>query len=189
VHLVDLAEEPIEAITPTGVRTSAGEHALDCLVFATGFDAMTGTLLRMAITGRGGQTIQDAWHAGPRTYLGLGIPGFPNMLTITGPGSPSVLTNMIVSIEHHIGWVADLIAYLRQHDLHTAEATEEATAEWVDHVNAVAGGTLYPTCNSWYLGANVPGKTRVFMPLVGYPQYVARCTEVAEAGYKGFALA
>jgi cation diffusion facilitator CzcD-associated flavoprotein CzcO len=189
VHLVDLKETPIEAVTPTGVRTSEGEVELDCLVMATGFDAMTGTLLRMAITGRDGVTIQDAWHAGPRTYLGIQVPGFPNLFTITGPGSPSVLTNMIVSIEHHVGWVADAIAHLRANGLATIEATDEAAEDWVHHVNAVADTTLYPTCNSWYLGANVPGKTRVFMPLVGYPQYVARCAEVAEAGYDGFALA
>ena len=176
VHLVDLRESPIEAITPTGIQTTAGHHDLDMLIYATGFDAMTGALLRIDIRGRGGRTLQDAWAAGPRTYLGLGVEGFPNLFTITGPGSPSVLTNMLVSIQQHVEWIADCIGYLDEQGHATIEPTLEAQDEWVDFVNTVAGFTLFPTCNSWYLGANVPGKTRVFMPLPGFPTYVERAT-------------
>jgi len=189
VHLVDLRETPIEAITPTGIRTTAGEHELDAIVYATGFDAMTGALQRIDIRGRGGRTLQEAWSAGPRTYLGLGVEGFPNLFTITGPGSPSVLTNMLVSIQQHVEWIADCIAYLDEQGLATIEASLDAQDAWVDFVNSVAGFTLFPTCNSWYLGANVPGKTRVFMPLPGFPTYVEQCEKVAEDGYSGFVLA
>ncbi len=188
VHLVDLRESPIEAITPTGIRTTAGEHELDAIIYATGFDAMTGALLRIDITGRDGRSLQDAWAAGPRTYLGLGVEGFPNLFTITGPGSPSVLTNMLVSIQQHVEWIGDCIGYLDEQGHTTIEATREAQDAWVDFVNAVAGFTLFPTCNSWYLGANVPGKTRVFMPLPGFPTYAEQCDKVAEDGYSGFAL-
>jgi cyclohexanone monooxygenase len=188
VHLVDLRETPIEAITPTGLRTTAGEHAFDVLIYATGFDAMTGALLRIDITGRAGRTLREAWAAGPRTYLGLGVEGFPNLFTITGPGSPSVLTNMLVSIEQHVEWIADCIAYLDEQGHTTIEATLDAQDAWVEFVNSVAGFTLFPTCNSWYLGANVPGKTRVFMPLPGFPTYVEQCERVVEEGYSGFVL-
>ena len=129
------------------------------------------------------------WHAGPRTYLGLGVPKFPNLFIITGPGSPSVLTNMVVSIEQHVEWIGDCIAHMRDTGSSTIEATAEATEGWVDYVNAVAGFTLFPTCNSWYLGANVPGKTRVFMPLPGFPTYADKCEQVVQDGYQGFALA
>jgi cation diffusion facilitator CzcD-associated flavoprotein CzcO len=189
VHLVDLRETPIEAITPAGIRTTTGEHALDAIVYATGFDAMTGALLRIDITGRDGRALRDAWTAGPRTYLGLGVEGFPNLFTISGPGSPSVLTNMLVSIEQHVEWIADCISYLDEHGHATIEASLDAQDAWVDFVNSVAGFTLFPTCNSWYLGANVPGKTRVFMPLPGFPTYVEQCDKVAEDGYAGFVLA
>jgi cation diffusion facilitator CzcD-associated flavoprotein CzcO len=188
VHLVDLREDPIEALTPGGIRTASGEHELDAIVYATGFDAMTGAILKVAITGRDGRTLQDAWAAGPRTYLGLGVEGFPNLFTITGPGSPSVLTNMMVSIQQHVEWIADCITHLDQHGLRAIEATRQAQDDWVDYVNAVAGFTLFPTCNSWYLGANVPGKTRVFMPLPGFPTYVEQCNQVVADGYRGFAL-
>jgi cyclohexanone monooxygenase len=188
VHLVDLRDDPIEAITPAGIRTTTGEHPLDAIVYATGFDAMTGALSRIDITGRGGLSLQEAWAAGPRTYLGLGVAGFPNLFTITGPGSPSVLTNMLVSIQHHVEWIADCIGHLRQNHLAAIEATEPAQEAWVDYVNTVASFTLFPTCNSWYLGANVPGKTRVFMPLPGFPPYAEHCAHVARSGYEGFAL-
>ena len=189
VHLVDLQETPIEAITPAGVRTTAGEHELDVIVFATGFDAMTGALSRIDIRGRDGLALTEAWAAGPRTYLGLGVAGFPNLFTVTGPGSPSVLTNMIVSIEHHVAWITDCITHLRAEGLTTIEAEPSAQDEWVDFVNAVADLTLFPSCNSWYLGANVPGKTRVFMPLPGFPTYLEVCESVVADGYRGFALA
>lgn len=154
--------------------------------FATGFDAMTGTLLRIDIRGRGGRRLREAWEAGPRTYLGLSVAGFPNLFTVSGPGSPSVLTNMIVSIEQHVNWISDCIAFLRARGCASIQAQPEAQDAWVGHVNAVADRTLYPMCNSWYLGANVPGKTRVFMPLVGFPPYVQKCREVAAKGYEGF---
>ena len=188
VHLVDLRETPIEEITPRGIRTRARHHDLDVLIYATGFDAMTGALLRIDIRGRGGRTLQDAWEAGPRTYLGLGVVGFPNLFTITGPGSPSVLTNMLVSIQQHVEWIADCIAHLDEGGHATIEPTREAQDEWVEFVNSVAGFTLFPTCNSWYLGANVPGKTRVFMPLPGFPTYVDKCEQVVADGYEGFVL-
>jgi cyclohexanone monooxygenase len=188
VHLVDLRETPIEEITPKGIRTSDQLRELDVIVFATGFDAMTGALLRIDITGRDGVALRDAWEAGPRTYLGLGVAGFPNLFIVTGPGSPSVLTNMLVSIQHHVEWITDCISHVRDQGLRRIEATSTAQDEWVDYVNLVADFTLFPSCNSWYLGANVPGKPRVFMPLLGFPPYVDRCTEVAAKGYEGFAL-
>jgi len=189
VRLVDVSRSPIEQITPQGVRAGGRDYALDTIVFATGFDAMTGSLLRIEIRGRGGRALKEKWQAGPRTYLGLGIAGFPNLFIITGPGSPSVLTNMMVSIEQHVDWIADCIAWLRAQRRARIEASAEAEDQWVAHVNAVADRTVYPQCNSWYLGANVPGKSRVFMPLLGYPPYVEKCKAVATRGYEGFVLA
>ncbi len=189
VHLVDLQKTPIEAMTPAGIRTTEREIELDAIVYATGFDAMTGSILRVDIRGRDGLALREAWEAGPRTYLGLGVHGFPNLFTITGPGSPSVLTNMIVSIEQHVEWITDLLVHQREAGQATVEATEQAQEEWVDFVNTVANVTLFPTCNSWYLGANVPGKTRVFMPLPGFPLYAETCASVAADGYRGFTLA
>ncbi|HCO89766.1 MAG TPA: cyclohexanone monooxygenase [Alphaproteobacteria bacterium] len=194
VRLVDLRETgPIEEITETGLRTQNGAHIeFDMLVYATGFDAMTGALKRMDITGRGGRKLVEKWEDGPRTYLGLQISGFPNMFTITGPGSPSVLSNVIVSIEQHVDWIADCLSYLRGHDLHVIEAEEQAESDWVAHVNEVAKGTMFtaPTCNSWYLGSNIPGKPRIFMPYVaGVHTYRQKCDEIAADGYRGFALA
>ena len=183
------ARDPDRGDHPRAASARRTRHReLDAIVFATGFDAMTGALLRIDIKGRDGQTLRDAWEAGPRTYLGLGIAGFPNLFIITGPGSPSVLTNMLVSIQHHVEWIADCIAHMRERGLQRIEATLDAQDQWVDYVNMVADFTLFPSCNSWYLGANVPGKARVFMPLLGFPPYVERCTEVAEKGYEGFAL-
>ena len=189
VHLVDISGTGIEQITPTGLRAGGRDFTVDALVFATGFDAMTGTLLKMDIRGRGGLTLGEKWHAGPLNYLGLGIAGFPNLFTISGPGSPSVLTNMIVSIEQHVRWIADCLAWMRDKGLRRIEAAEGAERDWVGHVNMVASHTIYPGCNSWYLGANVPGKKRVFMPLLGFPAYVEKCDAVVAAGYAGFELA
>jgi cation diffusion facilitator CzcD-associated flavoprotein CzcO len=189
VTLVDVRKAPIVEITPTGLRTEDAEYDLDTIVFATGFDAMTGALLEMDIRGVNGRRLADKWADGPRTYLGLQIVGFPNLFTITGPGSPSVLTNMPVAIEQHVEWVSDCIEYLRRHGLSRIEATEEAQDEWVQHVWDEANATLFPLANSWYMGANVPGKTRVFMPYVGgMRQYRERCDEVVKNGYAGFAL-
>ena len=189
VSLVDLRKTPIEAITPRGVRTTAAEYAVDSLVFATGFDAMTGALLKMDIRGRGGLALRDKWAAGPRTYLGLAVAGFPNLFTITGPGSPSVLSNMIVSIEQHVDWITDCLRELRAQDRQCIEATAEAEEAWVTHVNDVGHMTLYPRAKSWYMGANVPGKPRIFMPYIGgVGVYRQKCDEVAAAGYVGFTL-
>ena len=191
VELVNLRAEPIERITPKGIRTRRREIELDLIVFATGFDAMTGTLLRMNIRGRQGLKLEDAWSVGPRTYLGLQVPGFPNMFTITGPGSPSVLCNMPVAIEQHVEWITDCIAYLREREVATIEATPGATESWVSHVNDAANATLLPRVpHSWYLGANVRGKPRVFMPYSGgMNRYRAICNEVGAKGYPGFLLA
>ena len=190
VELVDVRADPIEAITPKGVKTGKGEHTVDVIVFATGFDAMTGPLLSIDITGRDGLTIQKAWEAGPITYLGLQVAGFPNMFTVTGPGSPSVLCNMPVAIEQHVEWITECIDYMRKNGVETIEATAKAADGWVAHVNDAANATLLPEAgHSWYLGANVPGKPRVFMPYAGgMDVYRRKCDEVAANGYEGFAL-
>ncbi len=189
VQLIDLRREPIERITARGVRTSADEYLLDCIVFAIGFDAMTGALLDIDIRGRGGETLREHWADGPRTYLGLAVSGFPNMFVVTGPGSPSVLSNMVVSIEQHVDWISDCIAEMRRRGARWFEATSGAEAGWVDHVNELADATLYPLATSWYLGANIPGKPRVFMPYVGgCGTYRQKCDEVARRGYHGFRL-
>jgi cation diffusion facilitator CzcD-associated flavoprotein CzcO len=188
VHLVDVAAAPIEEMTHHGIRTSMDDYELDVVVFATGFDAMTGALLSIDIRGRDGLSLREKWSAGPRTYLGLGVPGFPNLFTITGPGSPSVLTNMMVSIHQHVSWIGDCLDYLRRRGIASIDATIDAENAWVEHVNEVASHTLYPSCNSWYLGANIPGKTRVFMPLVGFPGYAETCERVARNDYEGFVL-
>jgi cyclohexanone monooxygenase len=185
--LVDVSEQPIEEITPSGVRVAGSDYDVDCIVYATGFDAMTGSLLKINANGPT-MSLQQAWEAGPRTYLGLAVHGLPNMFTISGPGSPSVLTNMITSIEQHVEWIRDCMVVLRDRGLRRIEATEQAQDEWVDYVNLVASMTLFPSCNSWYLGANVPGKTRVFMPLPGFPPYAEQCAQVAADGYRGFVL-
>jgi cyclohexanone monooxygenase len=187
VTLVDISASPIERIVPTGVCSGGRNYDLDAIVLATGFDAMTGTLTRIDVRGRGGLALKEAWSAGPRTYLGLNVAGFPNLFTITGPGSPSVLTNMLPTIEQHVEWIADCIGWMRANGKSRIEARPEAQDAWVAHVNEVAGGTLFPSCNSWYLGANVPGKPRVFMPYIGFPPYVEKCNQVAANGYEGFA--
>jgi len=189
VRLVDLSQEPIREIVADGLATSAGRYALDAIVFATGFDAMTGALRRIDIRGSGGVELRQEWAAGPRTYLGLMIAGFPNLFLVTGPGSPSVLSNMIVSIEQHVDWISDCIDHLRGQRMDRIEASVDAQAEWVTHVNEVADDTLLGKANSWYVGANVPGKPRVFMPYVGgVGEYRRRCDEVAANGYAGFVL-
>jgi cyclohexanone monooxygenase len=189
VTLVDVSGTPIEAITPRGVRAAGVEYAVDAIVFATGYDAMTGALTSIDIRGRGGRSLREKWAAGPRTYLGIGTAGFPNLFIITGPGSPSVLSNMVPAVEQHANWIGDCLAYLRANGLGRIEATLAAEDAWVDHVNEVASLTLYPSCNSWYVGANVPGKPRVFMPYLGFPTYVAKCDEVVANGYEGFEVA
>jgi cyclohexanone monooxygenase len=190
VTLVDIREEPIERITATGVRTRARDYPSDAIVYALGFDAMTGTLAKIDIRGRGGLRLRDKWAHGPVTYLGLMIAGFPNLFTVTGPGSPSVLTNMVMSIEQHVEWIADAMVWLREHGKTAIEATPEAEAEWVRHVAEIADTTLYPQADSWYMGANVPGKPRVFLPYVGgFDAYVQACNDVAADDYRGCEVA
>ena len=192
VTLKDLREDPIESITRKGVVTASGEvREFDVLIYATGFDAMTGALNRIDIVGRNGRHLKDKWADGPKAYLGLQSAGFPNLFTITGPGSPSVLSNMLVSIEQHVDWVTDCIEYLGARGLTAIEAQEAAEDAWVQHVNEVAEGTMFtaPSCSSWYLGANVPGKPRIFMPYVGgVGNYRRKCDEVAANNYEGFVL-
>ncbi|WP_280483950.1 flavin-containing monooxygenase [Nocardia farcinica] len=189
VTLVNLRRTPIEEITATGVRTSGGSYELDMLIFATGFDAMTGSLLRIDIRGRGGRELRQEWAAGPRTYLGLAVAGFPNMFILAGPGSPSVLANMVLVAEQHVDWIARCLDHLDEHNVTTIEAGAEAVDQWVAECNTKAAATLFPQANSWYLGANIPGKPRVFMPYIGgFGNYRQICDEVATAGYKGFVL-
>ena len=188
VTLVNLKETPIEAITPTGVTTTEGSYDVDAIVFATGFDAMTGTLLAIDPKGAGGRALRDAWAEGPKAYLGLAVAGFPNMFLITGPGSPSVLSNMINSIEQHVEWIQGCLAYMREQGLTRIEADGETQEAWVAHVRRVADKTLFPRAASWYMGANIPGKPRVFMPYIG-AGYRQKCADVAASGYDGFVLA
>ena len=189
VTLVDIKSDPIQQILPNAVRTSAKEIEVDALVLATGFDAMTGSVAKIDIRGRNGQTLNRKWADGPKTYLGLMSAGFPNLFIITGPGSPSVLSNMIVSIEQHVDWITDCIAHMRDRDLVAIEASRDAEDKWVAHVNEVARTTLYPQANSWYMGANIPGKPQIFMPYIGgVGLYRQICNDVAAKGYEGFAM-
>ncbi len=189
VHLVDLRKTPLTEFTATGLRTSAAEYEFDAIVFATGFDAMTGALSAIEIMGRNGVSLTTQWSAGPRNYIGVAMAGFPNLFTITGPLSPSVLSNMVVSIEQHVDWVTDCIVYLRAHGFAAIEATTAAQDEWVQHVADVGAFTLFPKADSWYMGANVPGKPRVFLPYVGgVGEFRQKCDEVARNGYEGFTL-
>jgi cyclohexanone monooxygenase len=190
VRLVNLRAEPIVNVTAEGVRTTAALYPLDTLVLATGFDAMTGALLAPDIRGRGGLALREKWRPGPETFLGLATAGFPNFFFITGPGSPSVLSNVVVSIEQHVEWISDHLEYLAKEGHTETEATPAAEQAWTAHVNEVASGTLYPLAKSWYTGANVPGKPRIFMPYVGgVGEFRRRCDEVGEQGYRGFSLA
>ena len=189
VELVDLHAAPIVTFNTDGIATTARQHDFDAIVLATGFDAMTGAIDRIDIRGVGGRRIQDHWAEGPRTYLGLTVAGFPNMFTITGPGSPSVLTNMINSIEQHVEWIADCLSWLADRKMASIEATPEAEAAWCRHVAEAVTPTLLPTANSWYMGANVPGKPRIFMPYAGgLNNYTHICNQVAAKGYEGFTI-
>ncbi len=187
VTLVDLRHEPIERITARGIRTTLREIALDAVIYATGYDAMTGALDAIDIHGRGGSTLREKWVGGPRTLLGVQSAGFPNLFFITGPGSPSVLSNVIVCIEQHVDWIAAALRHLAQRGLNWMEPTSGAEDAWVTHVNEVASQTLFPSAASWYMGANVPGKARVFMPYVGgVGAFRTICDRVAANGYEGF---
>ncbi|MFV0535047.1 MAG: flavin-containing monooxygenase [Cumulibacter sp.] len=189
VKLVGIADTPIERITEKGVQVSGTEYEFDAIVFATGFDAMTGPLNQIDIRGVDGIKLKDEWSAGPRTYLGIASAGFPNMFMVTAPGSPSVLTNMIPTIEQHVDWITDSIQYNREHGIARIEAKRDEQDQWVQHVNEVAHTTLYPKAASWYMGANIPGKPRVFMPYIGgLNVYRDICDDVATDGYRGFTL-
>ncbi|MFO1161380.1 MAG: NAD(P)/FAD-dependent oxidoreductase [Reyranellaceae bacterium] len=187
VKLVDVSKTPIERFTARGIAVNGVEHPLDAVVCATGFAAMTGSFDRIRITGRDGLTLAEKWRAGPRTYLGLATAGFPNLFTITGPGSPSVLASMIQAIEQHVDWLADCIGHMRDIGAETIEAVGRYEDDWVDHVNEVSQVSLRSTCSSWYVGANIPGRPRVFMPYIGgFPIYVQKCNEVMTNGFEGF---
>ncbi|MBJ8345799.1 NAD(P)/FAD-dependent oxidoreductase [Antrihabitans sp. YC2-6] len=189
VSLVDIKKAPIEAITETGVRTADAEYEFDVIILATGFDAMTGPLLKLGIVGRGGLKLSDKWAYGPRTYLGLTVNGFPNLFIVTGPQSPSVLYNMPLAIEDHVDFIGDAIAYLRDGDLDIIEPTLEAEDAWVEGALEISSQTLLPGTDSWYMGANVPGKPRICMLyLGGAPAYRAICDDVVANGYDGFVL-
>jgi len=165
-------------------------YDVDTIVSATGFDAMTGALLKIDIRGRDGVALRDKWRDGPKAYLGLALAGFPNLFMITGPGSPSVISNMLPAIEQHVDWISDCLEYMRTNGLARIEAQRDAEEAWVAHVGSVADQSLRSTCSSWYVGANVPGKPRVYMPYIGgVPVYAQKCRDVAGAGYEGFALA
>ncbi|MQF93244.1 MAG: NAD(P)/FAD-dependent oxidoreductase [SAR202 cluster bacterium] len=184
VELIDLNSNPINSITENGILTNDKEFKFNTIIFATGFDAMTGALQAIDITGKNGKKLKQVWKDGPKSFLGLLINGFPNLFTVTGPGSPSVLTNMMVAIEQHVEWISDCINFLSKSNLKEVEADELFQIEWMDHIEEVAKNTLRYTCNSWYVGANVPGKKRVFMPYAGgFGKYREKCDEIAENNY------
>lgn len=190
VELIDLRSEPIKSITPSGIRVGEREVAVDAIVFATGFDAITGALLAIDIGVDGGPELRKLWSEGPRSYLGVMVAGIPNFFTITGPGSPSVISNVVVSIEQHVGFISDLLQYTLAQGCRRVEADQAMQDAWVQHVNEVANGTLLPRGQSWYVGANVPGKPRVFMPYVGgVGNYRLKCLQIAAEGYTGFVFA
>ena len=192
VTLVDLRQGGITAVTPSGIDTEQGHHDLDVIVYATGFDAMTGALTQIDVRSRDGLLLRDYWASeGPLSYLGLAIAGFPNLLTVQGPGSPSAATNFVTALEQHVEWIADCLDYLRHHGFRTIEAQPSAQQEWVDHATSLVAATVlvHPSCNSWYNGANVPGKKRMYMGYTaGIPEYRRRCDEIAAAGYPGFTV-
>ena len=189
VHIVDVNKTPIKGLTRNGIETTEREYNFDIVVFAIGFDAMTGALLSIDIRGKDDVSLKEKWSEGPRTYLGLASEGFPNMFTITGPGSPSVLSNMMTSIEQHVDWIAGFVSHLEDQDKTTVEANKDDEDSWMDHVAEVADGTLRYSCNSWYVGANIPGKKRIFLPYAGgLPQYSDICDKVAAEGYSGFTI-
>lgn len=188
---MNLRQHPIERITENGIQTTEKEYPLDIIVFATGYDAMTGTLLKLDIRGRDGVSLQEKWENGEKveTYLGLGLAGFPNFFTITGPQSPSVLTNVPTAIEQHVEWISDCLNYLREHNVKTIEPTAEAEAKWSKQCTEIANSTLFTKTDSWYTGSNIEGKSRDFLIyLGGLDQYRQVCKEVVENGYKGYQL-
>ena len=189
VNLIDINSNPIEGLYEKGVKTQDQNFEFDIVIFAIGFDAMTGALKAMNIVGKNGVELNKKWEEGPVTYLGLSVSGFPNLFTITGPGSPSVLSNMMTSIEQHVEWIADCISYMHENQKVEIDADIQSEEDWGEHVEDVASATLRYGCNSWYVGANVPGKRRIFMPYAGgIPKYNEKCEEVSNNGYKGYTL-
>jgi cyclohexanone monooxygenase len=188
VTLVDISRSGIIRLSEDAIEAEKGVYRCDSLIFATGFDAMTGPILSINIVGRGGVTLREKWREGPRNYLGLAVNGFPNLFIMTGPGSPSVLTNMHVSIDQHAAWIARCIKSMRSQKFSAIEATESSELSWVEVVSKIASHTIFPSCNSWYLGANVPNKPRMFMPYIGFPSYESKCKEIEENNYFGFKL-
>lgn len=192
VTLVDLRKAPIREVTPSGIRTESDEYQLDVIVYATGFDAMTGALSRIDVRGREAMSLRDFWSTeGPLSYLGLAVAGFPNLFTIQGPGSPSAATNFVAALEQHVEWISDCLEYLRANRIRTIEALGNAQQEWIDHTTSLVAPTVlvHPSCNSWYNGGNVPGKKRMYMGYTGgIPEYRRRCDEIAAGGYTGFKL-
>ena len=189
VTLVDAKGAPVEEITADGIRTADAEYAFDAIVFATGFDAMTGALLEIDLRGANNIKLKDKWADGPRSNLGLMMAGFPNMFLITGPQSPSVKAQMILACEQHVDWIVDCLSHMKSKNLARIEASQSAEDGWVTHNNEVADGTLYPLANSWYMGANIPGKPRIFMPYVGgFDRYKRTCDDIAAKSYEGFTL-
>jgi cation diffusion facilitator CzcD-associated flavoprotein CzcO len=189
VHLVDVKETPIRKITPTGICVGDTDHALDVIIFATGYDAVTGSFRAIDFRGRQGIRLVDRLADGPRSYLGLGFAGFPNLLTVNGPCNPALSTNVPVSIEHDVEWIADCIAYLEKHGIKAIEPTEDAEEAWVLNTEKIAEGTIFHQADSWFLGANIPGKPRrLLLWMGGHIAFREKCTEVAAAGYQGFAF-
>ena len=187
VKLVDINGTPIEEILPNGLRARGTDYELDVIVLATGFDAMTGALINIDIRGSNGASLREKWKAGTPNFLGITMAGFPNLFAINGPGSPSVFTNMMPAIEHHVEWITECLSYLREHGLSHIEATPEAEEQWGKHSDEVAVGNLRTTIDTWYVGANIPGKARSLMPYIGgFPLYAEKCKEVAESGYSAF---
>lgn len=189
VTLVGVSDTPIDRIVPNGVLVGDDIHKVDAIIFATGYDAMTGAMAKMHICGRDGLVLRDKWGEGPSSYLGLAVQGFPNLFTINGPGSPSALVNMVTGIEHHVDWIADCLTHLRETESSAIEAGKQAEEAWVEHNREVGNASLRSACDSWYMGANVPGKPRVFMPyLGGFPVYAEKCETVVRNGYEGFLI-
>ena len=186
VSLINIKRDPILDITENSVKTQTNEFETDMLILATGFDAMTGALTYIDITGRNGQKLSEVWANGAKSYLGLGIAGFPNLFMVTGPGSPSVLSNMLPSIEQHVEWISDCLVWMRENNKSIIESTESAEEEWMKHVKETSELTLYTTCNSWYNGSNLDGKSRTFLPYIGVPPYAEKCEEVSKKNYQGF---
>ena len=188
VRLVDVSKSGIERITAQGIRANGVEHELDCIVFATGFDAFTGSINRIDIRGREGAALKDKWSAGPRAYLGLAAAGFPNLFIVTGPGSPSVLANMVVAVEQHVNLIGECLEHMREAGYAQVEAQPDAEDQWMEQVRMAADRTLFTACDNWYQGANIPGKPRGFVPYVDWPDYVHHCEHVVEKSYQGFAF-